>query len=113
MLYNHSLQQALQANEKNIADLIHQEINQYLLANFILENPTFATKIDSLYQQVYLNISQDLQNMLMNLIMEMNIEWEDINEQIIKQNIQLFVQELIQNKKKDLENKVKWLEKNK
>jgi hypothetical protein len=109
--FNLALQQVLQSHEKNVSDLINQEITQFLLANFLLENAELNRSIDTLYQQVYLNIAQDLQDLFFGLIMEMNIEWEEIDQEEMKQNIQFFVNKLISDKKTDLESKTRWIQK--
>ncbi|MEO1652858.1 MAG: hypothetical protein AAFU64_04895 [Bacteroidota bacterium] len=105
-----SLQQALQANEKNIADLIHQEINLLLLAQLFREQPQLAQQKDFIFHKIYLSTTRSLESLLFSFLERQGEQINEARLQQMKGDIQLFVQELINEKQEELEATARWLD---
>jgi hypothetical protein len=97
------LWESLQSNRKNFNDLIGQELSMWVLATQIAENESFIEISDYIFQKIYLKTSQTIQHILEEwLINQTEKKLSDQELQIIKQQIQLFTQDLVNEKKADL-----------
>ena len=105
------LGEILKNNEKNINDLISQEMTVMLFACMFNEYDGINQSQHLIWNQIYLNTSKSLQNMFDYLLDNQIIELSFSEKEKIKQEIQLFVQELIQQKRIEVADKMRWLEK--
>lgn len=97
------LWESLQNNRKNFNDLIGQELSLWVLAVQIAENEEFELISDFIFQKIYVQTSQTIQQIFEEwLINQSDKPLIDKELQTIKQQIQLFTQDLVNEKKADL-----------
>lgn len=99
-------QEFLEDNQKNINDLIGQEINIILLANFILENPTLEKQIDTIFHKIYLNVYRLIRDSFLHLAQDLNL-----SSNYIESTVQEVVNDIINQKKEQVWSMLSWLEK--
>ncbi|TAE74054.1 MAG: hypothetical protein EAZ85_05580 [Bacteroidetes bacterium] len=99
--------------QKNINDLISQEITLWIWAEMVVSNPESEKYIEKIWQKTYQNISANIQDILINL-KKNNIDfWKDMEESKIKASVQNFIWELIEEKKELLEKYIDTIRRNK
>ena len=106
------VQQVLASNEKNIGDLISKELNVILFADFIYRNPHLQNSIEELYQEVYKKTVINLTQMFEDLLEQQNLAQNNDNQAQVKQYIQWFVNDLVNEYKSEVKDKIRWLERN-
>lgn len=99
---------ALEGNEKNINDLIGQEMNLVVLALAMIDNPKLEENVNYIFQKIYLRTSKTIEQLFLNL--SANTLTDKENESL-KTQIQLFINQLIEQKKIDLQDTIRWLKK--
>lgn len=106
------VQQVLASNEKNIGDLINKELNVILFADFIYRNPHLQNSIEVLYQEVYKKTVINLTQMFEDLLEQQELAQDNSSQNQVKQYIQWFVNDLVNEYKAEVKDKVRWLERN-
>lgn len=111
MNHSQTLRTLLESNEKNIADLISQDISLWVLAQQMLESPALEAQTDLIFHQIYINTCKTLENLLLNILHQQNLSPHPEEISDLQQHIQLFVHELVEAKKSELYEKINWLQK--
>ncbi|MDX2303237.1 MAG: hypothetical protein NW226_10575 [Microscillaceae bacterium] len=111
MNHSQTLRTLLESNEKNIADLISQDISLWVLAQQMLESPAWEAQTDLIFHQIYINTCNTLENLLLNICHQQNLSPHPEEISGLRQHIQLFVHELVEAKKLELLEKINWLQK--
>ncbi|OJJ17516.1 hypothetical protein BKI52_27000 [marine bacterium AO1-C] len=104
------VQQVLASNEKNISDLINKELSIILLADFIYRNPHLESAMSGLYQEVYKKTVINLTQMFEDLLEQQNTQLNQENQTQVKQYVQWFVNDLVNEYQEEVKEKVRWLE---
>lgn len=106
--FSEKLQKALQANQKNINDLIGQELNLLLFAQFLSERPELEDSVEIIFHEIYVTTCRTILELWNELA-----ENEEYDHQTFKQEVQLFVHQMIEDKKYRLEEKLNWVRRHK
>ncbi len=107
----HLIEQELINIKKNINDLLAQEITIWIWAEMIVINPEIETHIEKIWQKTYQNMTANIQDILINLKKNNTFFWKEVEEVDIKQTVQNFIWEMIQEKKEQLEDYINTLKK--
>lgn len=106
-----TLKEVLQGNKKNIADLINQDLTSLLFANLLLENPDLEEEINSLFEKLYRDTSQNLLELLSDFALRQHLSLSPQEEETLKAETQKFVWELVQEKQRQVFEQMHWLSK--
>jgi GTPase SAR1 family protein len=104
--------QALLGQTKNINDLIGQEMSLWAWAMWIQQNPEAEDLLDTIFQKVYQTTAQNLENLVLDLLSNQPEQFNHVDLGAIKQKIQLFVNQLVIEKKQEFAEKLQWVKKN-
>ena len=107
-----TLYELLQNNEKNIADLISQDMSLWVLARQMLDNPEMQAQSETIFLKIYQNTCQTIEHLLLHLIQSYETPLEEESVRNLREQVQLFVHNLVEIKKSELFEKMNWLEKN-
>ncbi len=99
--------EALLSYEKNIRDLISQEISLFNLAFLMEAHPELAHRQEELFQEIYLSITRLLENLLYKIWAEQAHETEGNEPPAIAGIVQEYVQELLNTYRQDLEDRMR------
>jgi hypothetical protein len=111
--HNNTLTEALLNIEKNINDLISQELSLFLLALQIFQNSEKNNQYEKLWLKIYQNITHQIQELLVNLKTENENFLNDFSVEEIKKAVQNSIWQIINTKKEHLEDYIYFIEKNK
>ena len=107
-----TLSTLLQNNEKNIADLISQDMSLWVLAKQMLDNPEMQAQTEIIFLKIYQNTCRTIENLLLHLINSQETHLDEDSLQNLREQVQLFIHNLVENRKSELFEKMNWLEKN-
>ena len=110
--FTEKIQEALQGIRKNVSDLIGQEMTLLVFAQLIRDHPELESKLDVLFHKIYLNTSRTLEMFMFELLENQAVSLKEGEVLLIKQNIQIFVHELVEEKKENVIENYHWLDRN-
>ncbi len=108
MDFQTSIQEVLRSNEKNIGDLISQDLSLFLLAYLCADRPELEAQTEMIFHQSYRSTCQALEELFVQMLSEGRLQLSEEEVIAIKQEIQLFVHHLIDKKKQELAEKIHW-----
>jgi hypothetical protein len=111
MFSDEFIPQALLAQSKNINDLIGQETSTWVLALIISQAPELEENVELIFQKIYQNTSQNLENLVLDFISNHPEQFAQIDLPQLKQKIQLLVNQLVMEKKQEFAENLRWLRK--
>jgi hypothetical protein len=111
MFSDEFIPQALLAQSKNINDLIGQEMSVWVLALVISQQPELEKNVDLIFQKIYQNTAQNLENLVLDFISHHSEQFAQVDLPLLKQKIQLLVNQLVMEKKQEFSENLRWLRK--
>jgi GTPase SAR1 family protein len=111
MFSDELIPQALLAQSKNINDLIGQELSVWVLAILVSQQPELEKNVEAIFQKIYQNTAQNLENLILDFISNQPEQFAQVDLDLIKQKIQLLVNQLVKEKKQEFNENLRWLTK--